>query len=150
MKKQLVVNEKYIVIKKVMKVKEVKMNKVVRNLYIMGGVIALGLGMIGVILPVLPTTPFLLLTSFCFAKGSRRFDEWFKRTELYKKYLENYVNNRAMTLKQKWTILLFADFMMMFPLIIVDKWIVKILILLVIFMKFYYFIFKIETIKKEK
>ncbi|MBE6070403.1 MAG: DUF454 domain-containing protein [Clostridium butyricum] len=126
------------------------MNKVVRNLYIMGGVIALGLGMIGVILPVLPTTPFLLLTSFCFAKGSRRFDEWFKRTELYKKYLENYVNNRAMTLKQKWTILLFADFMMMFPLIIVDKWIVKILILLVIFMKFYYFIFKIETIKKEK
>lgn len=150
MKKQLVVNEKYIVIKKVMKVKEVKMNKVVRNLYIIGGVIALGLGMIGVILPVLPTTPFLLLTSFCFAKGSRRFDEWFKRTELYKKYLENYVNNRAMTLKQKWTILLFADFMMMFPLIIVDKWIVKILILLVIFIKFYYFIFKIETIKKEK
>ena len=150
MKKQLVVNEKYIVIKKVMKVKEVKMNKVVRNLYIIGGFIALGLGMIGVILPVIPTTPFLLLTSFCFAKGSRRFDEWFKRTELYKKYLENYVNNRAMTLKQKWTILLLADFMMMFPLIIVDKWIVKILILLVIFIKFYYFIFKIETIKKEK
>lgn len=125
------------------------MNKVIRKLYVVGGLIALGLGIIGIMLPVLPTTPFLLLTSFCFAKGSRRFDEWFKRTKIYKKYLENYVNNRSMTLKQKWTILLLADFMMMFPLIIVDKWMVKILILIIILVKFYYFIFKIETIKEK-
>lgn len=126
------------------------MKKIVRTLYIIGGFIALGLGWLGVILPILPTTPFLLLASFCFARGSERFDKWFSSTKIYKKYLESFVKSRAMTLKQKWTILLFADFMMMFPLIIIDKWIVKIILVLVILCKFYYFMFKVETIKEDK
>ncbi|NFG60151.1 DUF454 domain-containing protein [Clostridium botulinum] len=126
------------------------MKKTVRILYLIGGFISLGLGWLGIILPILPTIPFLLVASFCFARGSERFEKWFLNTKIYKKYLENYVNNRAMTLKQKWTILLFADFMMMFPLIIVDKWFVKVVISLVMLCKFYYFMFRIDTIKEEK
>lgn len=126
------------------------MGKLARTLYIIGGFLSLGLGWLGVILPILPTTPFLLLASFCFAKGSERFERWFLGTKIYKKYLENFVKNRTMTLKQKWTILLFADFMMMFPLIIVDKWIFKVIIALVMLCKYYYFMFKIETIKQDK
>ena len=99
-------------------------------------------------MPVLPTTPFLLLASFCFAKGSKRFDDWFKSTRLYKKHLESFVENRAMTLKQKWTLLLFADFMMMFPLIILDSLIIKGIIVMVIICKYYYFFNHIETIKE--
>ena len=125
------------------------MNSLKKTLYIIGGCISLGLGCIGIILPVLPTTPFLLLASYCFAKGSERFDEWFKGTKIYKKHLESFVNNRAMTLKQKWTLLLFADFMMMFPLIILDSKVVKALIIVVILFKYYYFMFKIETIKEK-
>ena len=126
------------------------MKKVVRALYIIGGFIALGLGWLGVILPILPTTPFLLLASFCFARGSERFEKWFSSTKIYKKYLESFVRSRAMTLKQKWTILLFADFMMMFPLILVDKLIVKIIIVVVMLCKFYYFIFRVKTINQDK
>ncbi|HBJ1652192.1 YbaN family protein [Clostridium botulinum] len=126
------------------------MKKTVRILYLIGGFISLGLGWLGIIVPILPTTPFLLVASFCFARGSERFEKWFLSTKIYKKYLENYVNNRAMTLKQKWIILLFADFMMMFPLIIVDKWFVKVVIFLVMLCKFYYFMFRIDTIKEEK
>ena len=124
------------------------MNKMKRYMYIAAGIISVVLGSIGVVLPVLPTTPFLLLASFCFAKGSKRFDDWFKSTRLYKKHLESFVENRAMTLKQKWTLLLFADFMMMFPLIILDSLIIKGIIVIVIICKYYYFFNHIETIKE--
>lgn len=124
------------------------MNKIKKYMYVTAGIISVILGSIGVVLPVLPTTPFLLLASFCFAKGSDRFDRWFKSTKLYKKHLESFVNNRAMTLKQKWTLLLFADFMMMFPLIILDSLVVKGIIVIVIICKYYYFFTQIETIKE--
>ena len=125
------------------------MNKLSKKIYIAAGFLALGLGWLGVILPVFPTTPFLLLASFCFAKGSDKFDKWFKGTNIYKKYLESYVKTRSMTLKQKWTILLFAYFMMLFPLIFVDKWKVKIIIIAVMILKFYYLVFKVKTADKE-
>lgn len=125
------------------------MEKIKKFLYVTIGIISFGLGAIGVVLPVLPTTPFLLLSSFCFVRGSERFDKWFKGTKLYKKHLESFVNNRQMTLKQKITILLFADFMLMFPLIILDSLMVKGLILLVMLTKYWYFIFRIKTVKKE-
>ena len=53
-------------------------------LYIMIGCISLGLGIIGVILPIFPTVPFVLLAAFCFARSSERLDGWFKNTKLYK------------------------------------------------------------------
>ena len=60
-------------------------------LYIMIGCISLGLGIIGVILPILPTIPFVLLSAFCFAKSSERLDGWFKNTKLYR---ENNIKSR--------------------------------------------------------
>ena len=125
------------------------MEKIKKFLYVTIGIISFGLGAIGVVLPVLPTTPFLLLSSFCFVRGSERFDKWIKGTKLYKKHLESFVNNRQMTLKQKVTILLFADFMLMFPLIILDSLMVKGLIVIVMLTKYWYFIFRIKTVKKE-
>lgn len=59
-------------------------------LYIFIGCISLGLGIIGVILPIFPTVPFVLLAAFCFAKSSERLDGWFKNTKLYK---ENNIKN---------------------------------------------------------
>lgn len=53
-------------------------------LYIMIGCISLGLGIISVILPILPTVPFVLLAAFCCAKSSEKLDGWFKNTKLYK------------------------------------------------------------------
>ena len=126
------------------------MNKFKKGFYITVGLISFALGAIGVILPILPTTPFLLLSSFCFVRGSEKFDRWFKETKVYKKHLESFANERAMTLKQKITILLFADTMMMFPLIILDSIMVKIFIILIILVKFWYFIFKIKTIKEKE
>ena len=123
------------------------MNKVKKGVLVTIGLLSMGLGLIGVILPVLPTTPFLLLASVCFVKGSDRFDRWFKGTKLYQKHLETFVESKKMTLKQKWTILLFADFMLMFPFILIDSLHMRLFLILLILCKFYYFFVKIETIK---
>ena len=130
-----------------------KMKKMTKMLLVVCGLISVGLGLLGVILPILPTTPFLLLASVCFVKGSERFDCWFKSTKLYKKHLENFVQNRQMTLKQKWTILLTADAMLCFPFFLVDHLYMRIGLVVLVVVKFYYFMFRIETIpvsKKEK
>lgn len=126
------------------------MDRIKRFIYVGVGLIAFCLGVLGIILPVLPTTPFLLLASVCFVRGSERFDKWFKSTKVYKNHLESFVQEKAMTLKQKIIILLFADFMLAFPLIILDSIAAKLLIISVILCKFYYFFFKIKTIKVEK
>ncbi|MDR7076910.1 uncharacterized membrane protein YbaN (DUF454 family) [Neobacillus niacini] len=124
------------------------MRKIVKFIYIIIGFMSLGLGVLGLILPVLPTTPLLLLASYCFVKGSERFERWFKGTKLYKRHLETFVKEKAMTLKQKLTILLFADAMIAIPFFILDSLMVKVLLVLIVFYKYYYFIFKIKTVRE--
>lgn len=125
------------------------MNKIKKYIYITIGLIAFALGSIGALIPVLPTVPFLLLASFCFARGSERFNIWFTNTKLYKNHLESFVKERAMTLKQKVCLLAFADFMLAFPIILLDNLHVRIFLVCLILFKFYYFIFKIKTIKPQ-
>ena len=123
------------------------MNKVRKMIYVIVGCISLLLGTIGILLPVLPTVPFLILTSYCFARGSSRFDTWFKSSKIYIKYLESFVTNKSMTLKQKIYTSTFADIMIAFPLIILDNLYIKLFLIAVVIFKYYYFIFKVKTIK---
>ncbi|MBU5483212.1 YbaN family protein [Clostridium sp. MSJ-11] len=125
------------------------MNRIKKIFYIIIGILSFALGAIGAFIPLLPTTPFLLLASFCFVKGSEKFDRWFKETKIYKRHLENYVDSRSMTMKQKVSILLFADTMIAFPLIMLENIYVKIFLLILVIFKYYYFMFKIKTINEE-
>ena len=125
------------------------MNRIKRIIFVILGFISLLLGIIGTVLPVLPTVPFLLLTSYCFARGSKKFETWFKSSKIYKKYLESFILNRSMTLKQKICISTFADVMIAFPLIILDKLYIKLFLIAIVIFKYYYFIFKIKTIRIE-
>lgn len=65
------------------------------------GFISLALGIAGIVLPVLPTTPFLLLTAACFAKGSDRFYQWLINHRWFGSYIENYRSGRGIPLKTK-------------------------------------------------
>lgn len=126
------------------------MQKIKKILLVTVGLISIGLGVIGVILPIIPTTPFLLLASVCFVKGSDRFDQWFKGTKLYKKHLETFVESKKMTLKQKITILAVADAMLLIPFITVNNLHMRIFLIVLVLCKFYYFFFRIETIKVKE
>ena len=123
------------------------MNRIKKIIFVIVGVISLLLGIIGTVLPILPTVPFLLLASYCFARGSNKFEVWFKSSKIYKKYLENFIFNKSMTLKQKIYISTFADIMIAFPLVILNNLYIKLFLIIVIIFKYYYFIFKIKTIK---
>ena len=113
------------------------------------GIIATVLGTIGVMLPVLPTTPFLLLAAFCFAKSSDRFHQWLVNTKMYKTHMESFVESRSMTLKSKICILSFASSMLLLAAYFMKSVHLRIFILCLIVFKYYYFIFKIKTIHKE-
>ena len=123
------------------------MNRIKKIIFVIVGFISLLLGIIGTVLPILPTVPFLLLTSYCVARGSNKFEAWFKSSKIYKKYLEDFILNKSMTLKQKIYISTFADIMIAFPLIILDNLYIKLFLIIIIIFKYYYFIFKIKTIK---
>ncbi len=119
----------------------------IKLLWLMIGIVSMVLGAIGVILPVLPTTPFLLLASFCFAKGSDRFHKWFIGTKLYKKHLESFVTSRSMTLKTKLCILLPASAMLILAMLAMSNIYGRVFIVFLIIFKYIYFFTRIETVK---
>lgn len=119
----------------------------IKLLWLMIGIVSMVLGAIGVVLPVLPTTPFLLLASICFAKGSDRFHKWFIGTKLYKKHLESFVTSRSMTLKTKLCILLPASAMLILAMLAMSNIYGRVFIVFLIIFKYIYFFTRIETVK---
>ena len=114
------------------------------------GFISMGIGIIGIVVPILPTTPFLLLASFFFAKGSKRFHDWFISTKIYKKYLESFVKSKAMTLKNKFTILFPVSCMLIITFIFVNNLYARIVLVILFIGKYLYFFTQIRTIAKEE
>ncbi|MDO5292935.1 MAG: YbaN family protein [bacterium] len=122
-------------------------NKIKKLVYLVLAFICVGIGAIGAVLPVLPTTPFLLLAVVLFERGSDRFHKWFMSTSLYKKHLEEFVRTKSMTLKKKLTILLPVSALMLLVFFTVPSSHAKIAIIVAIILKYYYFFFHIRTIK---
>ena len=117
-----------------------------RIIWLLAGFLAMGIGAVGVALPVLPTTPFLLLASFCLAKGSDRFHRWFTGTKLYKRHLESFVKNRSMTLKTKFSLLIPASCMLVLALLAMSNIYGRLFIVFLIIFKYVYFFTKIKTV----
>ncbi|MDW0464287.1 YbaN family protein [Mannheimia haemolytica] len=120
-----------------------------KYLYIICGFICIGLGIIGAVLPGLPTTPFLLLALFCFTKGSERIRQWFIQTKLYKKYLQEYDEKRAMTMKQKITILAISFPFTLFAFFALPHIGGKIALVVLVIMQYWYFFCKMKTLEPE-
>jgi uncharacterized membrane protein YbaN (DUF454 family) len=77
------------------------MKQINKSIWIFGGTICVGLGVLGIFLPILPTTPFLLLAAFCYGRGSERFYHWLVNRSLFSGYIQNYREGRGIPLGQK-------------------------------------------------
>lgn len=82
-----------------------KGQKVTRALWLIAGMICLFLGAIGIVLPILPTTPFLLASAACFCKSSSRMYNWLLSNKWFGEYIRNYKEGRGLPMKTKITAL---------------------------------------------
>ena len=74
---------------------------IIRWLWIIAGSISLALGIIGIFLPLLPTTPFLLLTAACYARGSSRLHNWLLNNKMFGKYIKDYREGKGIPARSK-------------------------------------------------
>jgi len=72
-----------------------------RILLIIAGTFFMGLGIVGIVVPVLPTTPFLLLAAACYARSSQRFYGWLMNNKWFGNYISNYLETKGIPLKVK-------------------------------------------------
>lgn len=77
------------------------MKRLIKALLIVSGTLCIALGMLGMIVPLLPTTPFLLLAAICYARSSDRFYHWLITNRWCGDYIRNYREGRGIPLKQK-------------------------------------------------
>ena len=68
-----------------------------KGIFVVAGTISLGLGAVGVFLPILPTTPFLLLSAACYYKGSERMHRWLLSNKLFGSYIRNYKEGKGIS-----------------------------------------------------
>ncbi len=72
-----------------------------KGFFVVAGSIFLALGCIGIVLPILPTTPFLLLSAACYYKGSERMHRWILNNRWFGSYIRNYKEGKGLSLKAK-------------------------------------------------
>ena len=87
----------------------VSRSRLVKGLLIAAGTVSVGLGVLGILLPIVPTTPFLLLAAACYAHSSERFYVGLLTNRYFGKYIRDWRENRGLTLAMKlWIIFVMA------------------------------------------
>ncbi|WP_442935417.1 YbaN family protein [Niameybacter sp.] len=123
------------------------MHCIKKSIYILLGSLSLVLGILGVFLPILPTTPLIMLSCYLYSRSSKYFHMWLVSTNLYKKHAKDFMENHRLSIGKKVFLLSFASTMLLFPLFILDG-ILKLFIIGTYLYLYYYFLFKIKTIKQ--
>lgn len=108
-----------------------KLNSIKKYLLILLGSLSLALGVIGVFIPVLPTTPFLLLASFCYVRSSKKLYNWLINHRIFGSYIYCYLEYRAVPRKTKIGALIFLWSTLILSAALVPSLHVRIFLLLV-------------------
>ena len=119
-----------------------------KALLIATGIIMLGIGALGAVLPILPTFPFLVVASICFVKSSERLDNWLKGTKMYQKHVEPFLKHKGLTRKAKLIILIPVSALLITLCILWDNLALRIVIGSLLAIKIAVFV-KMKTIKEK-
>ena len=115
------------------------------------GCLSLALGVVGIVLPILPTVPFFLLTAFCFAKSSERLHSWCLGTTMYKMYIGSYMERKGMTIRAKLTLIGTVTALMAVGFVMMSRVPVGRIIMGVVWVgHIVYFGFIVKTISQEE
>ena len=123
--------------------------KIKKYIFAALGCICLALGTVGVFLPILPTTPFYLLTVFFFANSSQKLHDWFLGTELDQKHLDSFVKDRGMLRSTKISIICTVTLLMGFGVFMMARkgiWIPCVILMIVWLAHIFYFMLRVKTI----
>ncbi len=90
-------------------------------MYAIGGTLSLGLAMLGIVVPGLPTTPFALLSAFLYAKSSRRMHDWLLNNRVLGPRIKNYQRRKGLTRKGKGGIIAIMLLMVLFSSFVVIR-----------------------------
>lgn len=114
-------------------------SRLVKILLIVVGSISVGLGVMGILLPVLPTTPFLLLAAICYSHSSERFYVWLLTNRFFGQYIRDWRENKGLTyLTKLWVIIVLAVTMGISIVFFIPLfWVKVILVLIGVFITFY-------------
>jgi uncharacterized protein len=107
--------------------------KLKRRLFVIAGSISLVLGIIGIVLPILPTTPFLLLAALCYMRGSQQLYNALLCNRFVGNYIRNYLEGKGMSLKMKiWTLSLLWVAILLTVILATESLIVRIILAVVL------------------
>jgi len=98
---------------------EIKKNRTVRILYVIGGTASLVLAILGIIVPGLPVTPLALLSAFLYAKSSPRLYNWLLNNKILGPRIKNYQRRKGITRRGKVGVLAFMSIMVLFSSFII-------------------------------
>lgn len=101
-----------------------------RLLLLIVGSISLALGVLGIFLPLLPTTPFLLLTAACYVRSSKQFYQWLLTHPVLSRYILAYLDGRGLPRQAKRYTLLLMWLTMSVSMLIVARWQVQLVLLI--------------------
>lgn len=117
--------------------------------YLIVAVISFILGIIGIFLPLLPTTPLLLLTSICLLRSSEKLNQRFMNTNIYIKHVKPFKDRGGMTLKAKLCLTVPVSMLLLFMFIIMKSTVMRVVIVLMWLLKVIVFT-KMKTIKEDE
>ena len=104
-------------------------DKLKRQLLIVCGTFCVGIAIIGIVIPLLPTTPFLLLAAICYMRGSQRLYHALMSNRVFGSYLKNYLEGRVMSLKNKiWTLSLLWIAIILASILATDNLVVRLIL----------------------
>lgn len=102
-----------------------------RILLIIFGSLSLVLGMIGIVLPILPTTPFLILAAFCFLRSSNRLYNWLIGHKVFGRYIYNYMTYQAVMKRTKIVAMVLLWASLLISIMVVDNLHIRLMLLVV-------------------
>jgi uncharacterized membrane protein YbaN (DUF454 family) len=124
--------------------------KIFKGALIVTGTSSLGLGLIGIFIPLLPTTPFLLLTAYCYFRSSKRLYNWLISNKLFGSYIRNYYEGLGIPLKVKLISIIFLWLTIGFSTYFIVNLLIVRIILIIIAIGVTIHILTIKTLKKER